>query len=134
MVGVPNTSAPTPSLKKNTKIVRKRIESVKAERTRKISEEGHHTHLLRGLWPRSLQGRLPLLRALCSLRGSNNNGWSLHRRLNTLEWLKDTVEGVLVLLKSNDMAPKLPAWMDRSPCCGGNVSKEKKRKNLEIEN
>jgi hypothetical protein len=69
---------------------------------------------------------------LYNLRGSNNNGWSLHRRLNTLEWLKDTVEGVLVLLKSNDMAPKLPAYMD--PCCGGNVSKGKKNKNLEIKN
>jgi hypothetical protein len=110
------------------------MESVKAEWTRKKSEEGHHTHLLRGLWPRSLQGRLPLLRALCSLRGSNNNGWSLHRRLNTLEWLKNTVEDVIVLLKSNDMTPKLPACMDRSPCCGGHVSKGKKNKNLEIEN
>jgi hypothetical protein len=109
MVGVLNTSALTPSLKKTTKIVRKMMESIKAEWTRKISEEGHHTHLLRGLWPRSLQGRMPLQRALCNLRGSNNNGWSLHRRLNSLEWLKDTVEGVLVLLKSNDMTPKLPA-------------------------
>jgi hypothetical protein len=133
MVEVPNTSAPTPSLKKNTKIIKKTMKSVKAEWTRKISEEGHHTHLLGGLWPRSLQGRLPLLRVLCSLHGSNNNGWSLHRRLNTLEWLKDMVEGVFVLFKSNDMAPKLPACMDRSPCCGGNVSKGKK-KNLEIEN
>jgi len=48
--------------------------------------------------------------------------------LNTLEWLKDTVEGVIVLLKSNDMAPKLLACMDRSPRCGGNVSKGKKNK------
>jgi hypothetical protein len=46
MVGVPNTSAPTPSLKKTRKEVRKRMESVKAELTRKISEEGNHTHLL----------------------------------------------------------------------------------------
>jgi hypothetical protein len=67
---------------------------------------------------------------LCSLRGSNNNGWSFHRRLNILEWLKDTVEGVLVLLKSNDMAPKLSACMDRSPCCGGNLSKGEKIKKL----
>ena len=29
--------------------------------------------------------------------------------LNSLEWLKDTVEGVFVFLKGNDMAPKLPA-------------------------
>jgi hypothetical protein len=85
------------------------MKSVKAEWTRKISEEGHYTYLLRRLWPRSLQGGLPLLRALCRLRGNNNNRWSLHRRLNSLEWLKDTVEGVLVLLKSNDMAPKLSA-------------------------
>jgi hypothetical protein len=71
---------------------------------------------------------------LCSLRGSNNNGWSLHRWLNTLEWLKDTVEDVIVLLKSNDMAPKLPACIDRSPCCGENVRKGKKIKNVESEN
>jgi hypothetical protein len=49
MGGVPNTSAPTPSLKKTTKIVRNMMESVKEEWTRKISEEGHHTHLLQGL-------------------------------------------------------------------------------------
>jgi hypothetical protein len=65
---------------------------------------------------------------LCSLHGSNNNGWSLHRRLNTLEWLKDTVEGVLVLLKNNDMVLELPACMYRSPCCGGNIKKGKKIK------
>jgi hypothetical protein len=54
--------------------------------------------------------------------------------LNILEWLKDTVEGVLVLLKSNDMALELPACMYRNPCCEGNVRKGKKNKILEIEN
>jgi hypothetical protein len=133
MVEVPNTSVPMPSLKKHGNC-KKEDGKCKTEWTRKISEECHQTHLLRGLWPRSLQGRLFLLRALCSLRGSNNNGWSLHRRLNTLEWLKDTVEGVLVLLKNSDMAPELPACMYRSPCCRRNVKKGRKNKILEIEN
>jgi hypothetical protein len=68
------------------------------------------------------------------MRGRNNNGWSLHRRLNTLEWLNDTVGDVLVLLKSNNMVSELPACIYRRPCCGGNVKKERKNKNLEIEN
>jgi hypothetical protein len=53
--------------------------------------------------------------------------------LNSLEWLEDTVEDVFVLLKSNDMASKLPACMDRSPCCGGKIlAKWKKIKTLKL--
>ena len=36
----------------------------------------------------------------------------------------DTVEDVLILLESNDIQPKLPACMDRSPCCKGNIENE----------
>ena len=51
------------------------------------------------------------------------------RRLNTLEWLKDMVEGVFVLLKSNDMAPKQLAYMDRSLVAEEMLAKVKKLRN-----